>query len=135
MPIALNYGSISHNDGPFKASLDRYKYPDRYENVDPIEQRGLAEVFLEKLEARLSAAPFLQGESFGKTDAAILPFIRQFANTNREWFDQAPYPALQAWLSSGLESTAFTRVMKKYRQWEESSLGKLFPPEAEITPS
>ena len=83
---------VAENDGPFKFNLDRYKYPDRYDNVDGLEHRSAAEDFLRQLEDRLSASPFLQGPSFGWSDAAILPFIRQFANTDREWFDGAPYP-------------------------------------------
>lgn len=118
---------VAENDGPFKHHLDRYKYPDRYENVDGMEHRAAAEDFLRQLEERLGASPFLQGPAFGWADAAILPFIRQFANTDREWFDSAPYPCLQRWLKEGLESDLFLSVMKKYKAWEPSELGVRFP--------
>ena len=41
---------IAQNDGEFKAHLDRYKYPTRYEQIDPIEQRTAGERFLRHLE-------------------------------------------------------------------------------------
>ena len=44
---------ISECDGPFKAALDRYKYPNRYTDVDPIEQRKSASAFLVKLDLSL----------------------------------------------------------------------------------
>ena len=118
---------IEWNDGDFKGHLDRYKYPDRYPGAVSVEHRTEAESFLAELETRLTECPYLHGEAFGRTDAAILPFIRQFANTDRAWFDEAPYPRVQEWLAAGLESSLFTRVMKKFRRWEESSLGGVFP--------
>ena len=118
---------VDWNDGDFKHHLDRYKYPDRYEGAVSLEHRQQAEAFLQALEERLSVKPFLHGEQFGRTDVAILPFIRQFANSGREWFDSAPYPKVQAWLEAGLESPLFLRVMKKFRRWEDSSLGVIFP--------
>ena len=57
-----------------------------------------------------------------------MPFIRQFANTDRGWFDQAPYPHLQKWLASELEDECYTRVMDKYPQWVTGSSGVQFPP-------
>ena len=46
---------IAENDGPFKDALDRYKYPTRYENTDPLDHRTQGEAFLKKLNARLLA--------------------------------------------------------------------------------
>jgi len=50
---------------------------------------------------------------------AIFPFVRQFAFVDKPWFDQAPYPGLQAWLQSFLDSKLFTNVMKKNPTWRE----------------
>ena len=42
---------IAEADGPFKHHLDRYKYPVRYDNVDPLEHRAGGQAFLEKLDS------------------------------------------------------------------------------------
>ena len=57
-----------------------------------------------------------------------MPFIRQFANTDRAWFDAAPYPALQAWMARELAAPSFTEVMAKYPQWSGEGAGERFPP-------
>ena len=69
---------IAANDGPFKHALDRTKYPDRH-GSDPAEHRAKGLRFLEALEARLATADNLCGPAMTLTDAAILPFVRQFA--------------------------------------------------------
>lgn len=110
---------IARNDDEFKLHLDRYKYPNRYEDVDPLYHRAEAERFLGDLNAQLSSRGELYGPSFTLADVAIGPFIRQFANTNRAWFDTTPYPALKAWLERFLSAPVFTSVMAKYPQWCE----------------
>lgn len=115
---AADEALIAANDGPFKHSLDRYKYATRYEGADPLEHRGICEAQLKILNARLASQPYLSGEARGFTDAAIMPFIRQFANTDRAWFDAQPLPALQAWLAKWLDSEIFTAVMQKHPLWQ-----------------
>ena len=69
---------IARNDGPFKSDLDRYKYPDRHQSdASAHRERGLE--FLRMLDARLSNSPQLCGAKRGLADAAIMPFVRQFA--------------------------------------------------------
>ena len=111
---------IAEADGPFKKALDRYKYPNRYEDegVDKLEQRAKGREFLAKLDARLADHNQLLGDEITEADIAIFPFIRQFANTDRSWFDAEPLPHLQRWLAGHLESDLFLSVMKKYPQWK-----------------
>jgi glutathione S-transferase len=109
---------IEEADGDFKENLDRYKYANRYENVDPIQQRTAAEKFLTLLEERLANSAYLFGNKPALADYAIAPFIRQFANTDRNWFDAAPYPHLQKWLEAFLTTEPFTQVMSKYPAWQ-----------------
>jgi len=109
---------IAANDGPFKHHLDRYKYANRYEGADALEHRDGCEEQLRVLDARLAEQPFLSGTTRGFTDAAIMPFVRQFANTDREWFDAQPLPALHAWLAGWLSSDIFGRVMVKHDLWQ-----------------
>ena len=104
---------VSRNDNEFKFHLDRYKYPNRYEDVDEVEQRTLASVYLRDLDERLgSGAPLSEALS-----DALFPFVRQFANHNRDWFDVQPWANVLEWLKENLESEAFKLCMKKHKQW------------------
>ena len=111
---------IAEADGPFKNALDRYKYPNRYEDegVDKLEQRAKGREFLAKLDVRLAQHDQLLGDTVTEADIAIFPFVRQFANTDRGWFDAEPLPHLQRWLAGHLDSDLFLSVMKKYPQWK-----------------
>jgi glutathione S-transferase len=70
---------------------------------------------------------YLLGARVGITDIAIFPFIRQFAFVDKDWFDQAPYPRLQQWLQSFLESELFISAMRKQPLWQEGNRALLFP--------
>jgi glutathione S-transferase len=118
---------IAENDGSFKNDLDRYKYPTRYDNADPLHHRSQGLAFLKKLNARLSETTYLCSNDFTFADAAIAPFIRQFANTDREWFNALDLSGVQTWLQSILESDQFLRVMKKYPAWESGMDEPAFP--------
>ncbi len=119
---------IAECDGPFKHNLDRYKYANRYEEgTDPVQHRSDGEVFLKKLDARLANSVNLFGNRPALADFAIFPFVRQFANTDRNWFDAAPMPNLQRWLASHLESELFLNVMKKWPVWKVGEEEPIFP--------
>ena len=104
---------INENDGAFKQALDKYKYAIRFPEQSSSSYRSQAEVFLCKLEEALQDQPFLSGAHLSLTDVAIFPFIRQFAAVDANWFAQAAYPKLQAWLQARLESSLFLGVMSK----------------------
>lgn len=108
---------IAANDGPFKHHLDRYKYANRYEDADSAQHRAAAFEILRGLDARLANNAFLSGNALSITDTAIAPFIRQFANTGRTWFDAQDLPHLQAWLAQFLESELFAQIMQKHELW------------------
>jgi glutathione S-transferase len=118
---------IEWNDGGFKFHLDRYKYTTRYEDVDSLEHRDGAERFLVELNQRLASQTYLMGNQISLADVAILPFIRQFANTDRKWFDALDYPALRGWLVAFLESPAFLETMRKIPQWNAGDERTFFP--------
>jgi glutathione S-transferase len=117
---------IAEADGPFKDHLDRYKYPVRYENVDPLDHRAGGLAFLEKLDRQIQKSGQLMGERPSLTDHAIFPFVRQFANHDRRWFDSLPLPALQKWLGDHLASALFTTTMVKYPQWQSGDAEPVF---------
>lgn len=110
---------IADNDDTFKHHLDRYKYPDRH-GSDPDLHRHIGLRFLRDLDARLAVAGQLCGPARGLTDAAIMPFVRQFAGVDRDWFDDQPLPSLKAWLADHLTSDLFDRIMQRAAPWSES---------------
>ncbi len=113
---------IIENDTTFKDNLDRYKYPDRYPEHEQLHYRIQAEVLLRQLEERLSASACLLGDALSIADAGIFPFIRQFAEVDKNWFAQAPYPSLQHWLKNISGSARFAAVMKKYPPWQPGDI-------------
>ena len=118
------------NDGHFKVALDRYKYPERYTEHPQSHYRSQGEVFLQSLEDRLAAdggSRWLLGELMTIADAAVFPFIRQFAAVNQQWFDQSPYCRLREWCSFLLNSDLFAAVMQKHKVWQEGNDSTLAP--------
>lgn len=109
---------IEDMDGAFKTHLDRYKYANRYADCDPLTERARASEILTGLERRLAATGWLFGARASLADMAILPFIRQFANVDRGWFDGADWPALKRWLEDFESSDGFAEIMPKYTQWQ-----------------
>ncbi len=109
--------AIATNDGAFKHHLDRYKYADRHD-VDPRVHRDAATAILRGLDDRLHDATNLCGDAPGITDLAILPFVRQFAQVDRKWFDAQPLAALQAWLERHLSAPSFAAIMTRPRPWQ-----------------
>ncbi|MCH2649117.1 MAG: glutathione S-transferase N-terminal domain-containing protein [Candidatus Poseidoniaceae archaeon] len=112
---------VDRNDNEFKFHLDRYKYPNRYENVDSIEQRTLAKKYLDDLDN------FLKEEISDALNDALFPFVRQFANHDRQWFDSQNWNNIHEWLSNNLASDEFKICMKKYPQWHEGDEVVEFP--------
>ncbi|MGJ7605526.1 glutathione S-transferase [Variovorax sp. LT1R20] len=113
-------------DGDFKPQLDRYKYPSRFDDAEhAARERGAA--FLRDLEVRLSMSPHLAGTHATLADAALMPFVRQFAMVDAAWFDAQPWPHLKAWLSAWTSSDLFARAMPKYAPWKTGEPGIDFP--------
>lgn len=117
---------IAENDSAFKHALDRYKYPERYA-VDPREYREQGLAFLQGIDARLAVGGQLCGAARGMADAAIMPFVRQFAAVDRLWFDAQPLPHVQAWLSGHLASDLFEAIMARRPPWSSGDLPVLLP--------
>jgi glutathione S-transferase len=107
---------VARNDTSFKQDLDRYKYWERY-GADRTLHRANGLEFLTGLDTRLAAAGQLCGSDPGLTDAAILPFVRQFAAVDREWFSAQPLRRLRTWLDGHLASPLFQSVMGRSAPW------------------
>lgn len=113
---------IFENDGDFKKNLDHYKYPDRHGGSgDEARTAGIS--FLRRLEVQLelTVKGFLMGSTFTVADAAIFPFIRQFASVDKEWFDALPLPRLRAWLALCLATDVFKQIMLRFDEWKPGS--------------
>ena len=117
---------IDDCDQSFKHHLDRYKYPGRYDGVNALQHRAAAAVWLGQLGQQLSPEGWLFGPAASLADMAIAPFVRQFAQTDRLWFEQQDWSGLQAWLSRIVSSELFESVMHKYPAWESGKIGPIF---------
>lgn len=126
---------IVANDGPFKKHLDCYKYPDRHTDDEQFTEatrfsalhRAQASEILLGLNARIEQEGYLVGKTPCLADLAIAPFVRQFAQVDRAWFDAQPWAALSSWLVNFQSSALFASIMGKYPAWTPDSEMVLFP--------
>ena len=126
MPEA-GYEWIARCDGPFKTALDHTKYAVRYPDLDPEQERGRAAEFLLDLNSQIASSDWIFGATCTLANMAIVPFIRQFANSDRSRFDAQPWPNLQRWLSRFLASDRFVSIMTKYPEWQAGDRPVIFP--------
>lgn len=117
---------VNESDGPFKAALDAYKYASRDDTIDTTQERAVGAEFMMKLNAMLEGQAYLYGDRFSFADAAILPFARQFAHVDKEWFWAQNWPHTIRWLEAFLDSERFKAIMSKYPQWKTGEDGVAF---------
>ena len=117
---------IEELDGDFKQSLDRYKYETRYSDADPVAERDKAARFLKRVDAMLTERAWLFGDQPSLADLAVLPFVRQFANVDRVWFDSEQWPNLRRWLEEFLASDRFKAIMTRYPKWKAGDAATVF---------
>ena len=109
-----NFEWLARNNGEFKFHLDRYKYPERYENSNRNSHREASlQTFLQPLNDRLERMNYLGGKQPCATDIAIFPFVRQFASVEPNWFSQQEMSSLQRWLANWISSDLFIHCMHK----------------------
>nr|WP_281372491.1 glutathione S-transferase [Novosphingobium hassiacum] len=118
---------IARNDGQFKHDLDRYKYPERH-GSEPLAHRAQGLAMLHSLETRLARSGYLYGSRRGLADMAIMPFVRQFAAVDPDWFATQSLPCLQRWLAEHLASPIFASVMVRHQPWTPGD------PDVELAP-
>lgn len=106
---------IKTTDSAFKHWLDRYKYAERHPGQTREHYRQQAvDCLIAPLDQALSTdGPWLGGAQPVLADAAIFPFVRQFAAVEPAWWASSPFPATRAWLQSWLGSELFAGVMRK----------------------
>ncbi len=115
---------ISKLDNDFKNNLDNYKYLHK-EDANKLICRNNACEFLQQLDLQLNNQKWLFGETPKIYDLVSLPFIRQFANVDRSWFDNQSFKNIHRWLSSFLDSDRFFSIMYKYKKWTPTDIPTL----------
>ncbi|WP_333908854.1 oxygen-dependent tRNA uridine(34) hydroxylase TrhO [Acidovorax sp. GBBC 3334] len=118
---------IAACDGPFKQALDRCKYPERHPDSPPEIARAQAFGWLADLEARLAQSAFLCGSQASLADAALMPFVRQYAAIDRADWACRPWPRLQAWLAGWEGGALWETVMQKAPAWHSGQAVQYFP--------
>ena len=115
-------------DGEFQQGLDRTKYPERLPERCAQASRAAAErCLIEPLEAALSASGHLGGGSPNWADAAIFPFVRQFAAIDANAWAASPWLATQRWLDGWLGSAQFAACMVKLPVWQAGAPAPRWP--------
>lgn len=116
---------ILANDTSFKKNLDRYKYHSEKSEHPREHYQALAAEFLQHLERCLlrQGGKGLVRDSISLADAAVFPFVRQFAAADPQWFDAAPLPHLHDWLDRQIQSKGFAQAMRKYPIWKAGNPG------------
>lgn len=113
---------IAQNDSAFKEALDRYKYPNRFPDEDCENARETGLAFLQILNNKLMEHAFLMSDRKTIVDICIFPFVRQFANVDKKWFDKLDLKPLKNWLKNNLESDVFQHIMIKHKNTPYSLL-------------
>ena len=115
-----NQALLALCDGEFKVHLDRYKYPQRFDDALGTAHHAshAVAVLLKPLEATLKDQPQLGGSTPCAADMGIFPFVRQFAAVDPAWFDTSPLPAVKAWLAGWLTHPLFEAAMVKKAKTE-----------------
>ena len=119
----MQFDIIEENDNEFKYWLDRYKYFDRFPKNTRDYYRAKCSEYLTKLNKLLEYNQYLLTNKLLFVDVAIFPFIRQCANVDKDWFQDA-FPLLTNWLNNIIDSKLFVSVMDKYLEYnsEQESL-------------
>jgi glutathione S-transferase len=117
---------INEHDNQFTPLLSQYKQAKRYHKASENNDRKLCEKFVSGIEQRLNKHPFILSNQPSLIDYVALPFLRQFAKVDRQWYLKAPYPKLQQWLTHHLQSRLYSKVMVKHPLWLETNEDILF---------
>jgi glutathione S-transferase len=119
---------ISKNDKIFIPLLSKYKYFGRYPGHSQLDYRNQAcDLFLNELDNILSQNTYLMGNKLSVANIAIIPFIRQFALVDEDWFYGSNYKYLINWLVEFTNSPLFNKIMQKNSPWIAGDAEIIFP--------
>ena len=117
---------INEFDTGFKTCLEAYKCAKRYQEDNIAQCREACQQYINQLEQRLTKHSYIISDKESLADIALMPFIRQFARIERQWYLQSPYPRVRQWLNNYLQSPVFTKVMAKHPLWVDNQQDVLF---------
>jgi glutathione S-transferase len=125
---------VDTTDGDFKRWLDRYKYAERFPERGAADWRDEAvRCLIKPLEAQLAAQPHVGGQKPCWADAAVFPFVRQFASVDPDWWASSPWACTRRWLNTWLCNPLFLACMHKVPVWEPGAPVQLFPPAGSLS--
>ncbi|HJN37931.1 MAG TPA: glutathione S-transferase N-terminal domain-containing protein [Gammaproteobacteria bacterium] len=104
-------GLLEKLNQSFIQPLNRYKYPNRYDNVNTDLELIKVQEYLNNLNLQLDNQAFLFQESPSAADLLIFPLVRQLVIANPHSLDL--YPQLQSWLNYWLSTASFQKIMQK----------------------
>ncbi len=119
---------IAANDGPFKAALDRYKYPHRYDLPDGLAHRDEALGHLNAIGCSADRRSVSWAEA-----SAVLPTSRSFRSSanlqqpTKRGSMRNPCPPCNAGLAAMIQSELFASIMARYPQWKAGDAPTTFP--------
>lgn len=94
--------------------------------IDPLAEREKAVAILDEYEERLAWSRCLFRATPSLADMAILPFVRQFASVDADWWSRLARPHVKRWLGEFVSSGRFDAVMLKYPKWQVGDAPTLF---------
>ena len=80
--------------------------------------------FLDLYENKLKLRQFLISDNVSLADIALMPFIRQCAFVDIDWFN-TKFVYLKKWLNKWIDSDLFTKIMVKHETWDDSTVSQI----------
>ena len=121
---SLQDNMIKNNDNEFKYWLDRYKYHVRYEENSYEAYQNNVKNFFSHYNLILQEQSFFLGDQISLVDIALMPFVRQGAHVDLNWFSDN-FPFLFDWLENLKAQSLFLSIMTKFEIWNENSKGHI----------
>ena len=121
---SLQDSMIINNDNDFKYWLDRYKYHNRYEENSFETYQNNVKIFFNNYDLILKEHSFFLGDQISLVDIALMPFVRQGAHVDLNWFSEN-FPSLDKWLENFKAHSLFLSIMTKFEKWKENSKGHI----------
>ena len=72
----------------------------------------------------LQEQSFFLGDQISLVDIALMPFVRQGAHVDLNWFSNN-FPSLFDWLENLKAQSLFLSIMTKFETWDENSKGQI----------
>jgi glutathione S-transferase len=125
---AFNQWLVDTTDSDFKRWLDCYKYAERFPERSATEWRDDAvHCLIEPLDARLAEQAWVGDTRPSWADAAVFPFVRQFAGVDPAWWAASPWVHTRRWLDAWLSHPVFLSCMTKVPVWTPDAPAQLLP--------